>query len=134
VYLEVPRGEGRPEELAVGERGPARGRGRLYQVPGGIEMRLDGHALRSAVRYELEKLRCSACGQGFTATLPAAAGTEKYSARARAVYRLEGYQARVGVPVPDATQWDLLEQGGNCTFPVFIAGFRWMRSHVLCSL
>jgi hypothetical protein len=131
VYLDVPRVECRHDELVVGERCPACGRGRLYQLPPGIEMRLDGHALLSAVRYELEKLRCSACGQVFTATLPAAAGTEKYSARARAVialgryylgvplYRLEGYQAMVGVPVPDATQWDLIEHVGNCAFPVF---------------
>jgi transposase len=93
-------------------------------------MRLDGHAVLSAVRYELEKLRCSACGQVFTAAPPATAGTEKYTARARAVlalgryylgvplYRLEGYQAMVGVPVPDATQWDLIEHVGNCAFPV----------------
>jgi hypothetical protein len=94
-------------------------------------MRLDGNALLSAVRYELEKLRCSACGQVFTAPLPVEAGLEKYSARARAVlalgryylgvplYRLEGYQALVGVPVPDATQWDQIEHVGNCVYPVF---------------
>jgi len=94
-------------------------------------MRLDGHALLSAVRYELEKLRCSACGQIFTASLPVEAGEEKYSARARAVwalaryylgvpwYRLESDQALVGVPVPDATQWDQIEHVGNCAYPVF---------------
>jgi hypothetical protein len=94
-------------------------------------MRLDGNALLSAVRYELEKLRCSACGQIFTAAVPAAAGEEKYSARARAVlalaryylgvpwYRLESFQALVGVPVPDATQWDLVELVGDCTYPIF---------------
>jgi hypothetical protein len=94
-------------------------------------MRLDGNALLSAVRYELEKLRCSACGQIFTASVPAAAGTEKYTARARAVlalaryylgvpwYRLEGFQTLVGVPVPDATQWDQTELVGDCTHPVF---------------
>jgi transposase len=63
--------------------------------------------------------------------VPVEAGAEKYSARARAVlalaryylgvplYRLEGYQALVGVPVPDATQWDQLEHVGNCAYPVF---------------
>jgi transposase len=83
------------------------------------------------VRYELEKLRCSACGQIFTASVPAVAGGEKYSARARAVlalaryylgvpwYRLEGFQALVGVPVPDATQWDQTELVGDCAHPVF---------------
>jgi transposase len=121
----------RHEELAEGERCPACGRGRLYRLPPGVEMRLDGNALLSAVRYELEKLRCSACGQIFTASLPAAAGREKYSARARAVlalsryylglpwHRLEGFQALVGVPVPDATQWDQTEIVGDCTHPVF---------------
>jgi hypothetical protein len=94
-------------------------------------MRLDGNALLSAVRYELEKLRCSACGQIFTAPLPVAAGEEKYSARARAVlalgryylgvplYRLESYQALVGVPVPDATQWDQIEGVADCAYPIF---------------
>ena len=68
--------------------------------------------LLSAVRYELEKLRCSACGAVFTA--PAPDDADKYSPRAKAVialgryslglpfYRLEQYQALVGVPVADA--------------------------------
>jgi len=54
-------------------------------------MRLDGNALLSAVRHELEKLRCSVCGQVFTASVPAAAGTEKSTARARAVLALARY-------------------------------------------
>ncbi|MGE4095908.1 MAG: IS66 family transposase [Candidatus Binatia bacterium] len=119
------------EALAVGERCPACGRGRLYRLPPGVEMRLDGNALLTAVRYELEKLRCSACGQIFTASVPAAAGAEKYRPRARAVlalaryslglpwHRLEGFQALVGVPVPDATQWDQGEIVGDCTYPIF---------------
>jgi len=131
VYRDVKRVECRHEELMVGERCPACGRGRLYRLPPGVEMRLDGNALLSAVRYELEKLRCSACGQVFTAALPAEAGAEKYSARARAVlalgryylgvplFRLEGYQALVGIPVPDATQWDQIERVADCAYPVF---------------
>jgi transposase len=121
----------RHDELAVGERCPACGRGSLYRLPPGIEMRLDGNALLSAVRYELEKLRCSACGQIFTASVPATAGAEKYSARARAIlalaryylgvpwYRVESFQALVGVPVPDATQWDQVEIVGDCAHPLF---------------
>ena len=84
------------EELVVGQRCPACGRGSLYRLPPGVEMRLDGNALLSAVRYELEKLRCSACGQLFTAAVPAAAGTEKYTARARAVLALARYY--LGLP------------------------------------
>jgi transposase len=119
----------RHETLAVGERCPVCGRGRLYRVEPGIEVRLDGHALLSAVCYALEKFRCSACGQVFTAASPA--GAEKYSARARALvvlgryylgvplHRLEGYQAMVGVPVSDATQWDQIERVADCAYPVF---------------
>jgi hypothetical protein len=115
VYRAAQTVECRHEALAIGERCPACGRGTLYRLLPGVAMRLDGHALLSAVRYELEKVRCSACGQVFTASVPAAAGTEKYTTRARAVlalaryylglpwYRLEGFQAVVGVPVADAT-------------------------------
>ncbi len=45
----------RHEALAVGERCPVCGRGSLYRLPPGVEMRLDGNALLSAVRYEVEK-------------------------------------------------------------------------------
>jgi len=107
------------------------GQGRLYGVPPRIEIRIDKNTLLSAIRYELKKLRCSACGQVFTAPLPAEAGTAKYSPRARAVlavsryylglpfFRVEAYQAMLGVPVPDATQWDQIEQLGDCSYKVF---------------
>jgi transposase len=121
----------RHETLAVGERCPVCGQGRLYAVPPGVALRIDGNALLSAIRYELEKLRCSACGGVFTAKMPADAGAEKYSPRARAVlavsryylglpfYRVEAYQAMLGVPVPDATQWDQIEKVGDCAYVVF---------------
>ena len=131
AYSGAARVECRHEELAAGERCPVCGRGRLYRIEPGVAMRLDGHALLTAIRYELEKLRCSACGQVFTAASPAEAGAEKYSARGRAVlvlgryylgvplYRLEGYQAMVGVPVADATQWEQIERVADCAYPVF---------------
>jgi len=131
AYEGAERVECRHEELAVGQRCPVCGQGTLSKLPPGSEMRIDGHALLSALRYELQKLRCSACGQIFTATLPDEAGEEKYRARARAVfalsrysrglpfYRLQGYQAMLGVPVPDATQWDQIAKVGDCSYVVF---------------
>jgi len=90
-----------------------------------VEMRLDGHAVRSALRYARHTLRCAAGGPLGPATLPEEAGDEQYSARARAVVaigrddlglpwsRLQGSQAMLGVPVPDATPWDQSAQGGD---------------------
>jgi hypothetical protein len=66
-----------------------------------------------------------------TAPLPAEAGTGKDSARARAglavsryslglpLDRLEGDQPMRGVPVPEATQWEQIEQLGDCSDKVF---------------
>ena len=131
TYEGAERVECRHEELAVGQRCPVCGQGRLYGLPPGVEIRIDGNALLSAIRYELEKLRCSACGQVFTAPLPEEASEEKYSPRARAVlvvgryylglplYRIESYQAMLGVPVPDATQWDQIERVADSGYVVF---------------
>ena len=87
--------------------------------------RLEGHALLAAIRYEVEKRRCSAGGEVCTATLPDAAGEEQESPRARAVLavrrssvgvpfsRLDGSQAMLGGPVPDATQGDQIARGAD---------------------
>jgi len=127
AYEGAERVECRHEELSVGQRCPVCGHGRFYELPRGVEMRIDGHALLSALRYARQKLRCAACGQVFTASLPPEAGEEKYSVRARAVlaigryslglplYRLQGYQAMLGVPVADATQWDQIERVADCS-------------------
>jgi transposase len=131
AYKGAERVACRHEELAPGQRCPVCGQGTLYALPPSVEIRIDGHALLSAMRYELDKLRCSACGQIFTAGRPDGVGEEKYSARARAVlavsryylglpgYRVQGYQAMLGVPVPDATQWDQIEKVGDCAYVVF---------------
>ncbi|MDQ2696728.1 MAG: IS66 family transposase [Pseudomonadota bacterium] len=123
----------RHEQLEAGQTCPACGRGRLYPLPPGVELRLDGNALISAIRYEVQRLRCSGCGEVFRAPLPPGAGEAKYTARARAVlalgryylglpfYRLEGFQALVGVPLADATQWDQVERVADCAWPVFEA-------------
>jgi transposase len=133
AYGGATRAECRHEALAVGQRCPVCGQGKLYELPAGVEVRIDGNALLSAIRYELEKLRCSACGEVFTAGLPEGVGEKKYSARARAVlavsryllgvpgYRLQGYQAMLGIPVPDSTQWDQIEVVGDCAYKVFEA-------------
>ncbi len=130
-YSGAERVECHHETLSVGDQCPACGIGWLYSLPPGRTLRINGHAVLSAIRYEMEKLRCSACGERFTAALPPEAGRNKYSPRARSAlslsryflgvpfYRLEAYQALVGVPVPDATQWDQVERVADCAYPVF---------------
>ena len=131
AYEGAERVECRHEALAAGQRCPVCGQGNFYALPPGSAMRIDGQALLSAMRYALQKLRCSTCGQIFTASLPTEAGGAKYSARARAVlaigryylglpfYRLQSYQAMLGGPVADATQWDQIEKVGDCSSRVF---------------
>jgi len=105
AYVGAERVECRHEELAPGDRCPLCGHGTLYQLPPSRPIRIDGHAALSAIRYELERLRCSACGEVFAAQMPAEAGTSKYNAPAQAAivmnryflgvpfYRLEAYHS-----------------------------------------
>jgi hypothetical protein len=102
-------------------------------VPPGVALRITGNAVVSAIQYALEKLRCSACGQVFTGPVPREAGPEKYTPQARAavvvsryylgvpMHRLAGYQAMVGVPLSDATQWEPIERVADWAYPVFLA-------------
>ena len=131
AYSGAERVACRHQDLAPGDRCPVCGIGWLYSLPPGRDLRINGHALLSAMRYDVETLRCSACGERFRAPLPEEVGGDKYHPSARAAlalsryflgvpfYRLEAYQALVGVPVPDATQWDQVERVADCTYPVF---------------
>ena len=52
AYVGAERIECRHAELAVGQRCPVCGQGNLYQLPAGVEIRIDGNALLSAIHYE----------------------------------------------------------------------------------
>src|SRR5205807_9298403 len=76
----------------------------------------------AATVYELERLRCNACGQVFTAEEPPGVGPEKYDETAAAMiaqlkygsgvpfHRLERMEELLGIPLPAATQWELVEE------------------------
>ena len=56
------------QELASGDQCPDCGKGRVYlQKEPKALVRIVGHALLDATVYELQRLRCNACGQAFTA-------------------------------------------------------------------
>jgi hypothetical protein len=84
-------------------------------------VRFVGHAPLEATVFEMERLRCNACGEVFTADEPATAGPAKYDETAVAMIallkygtgvpfkRLERLQGQLGMPLPATTQWELME-------------------------
>jgi transposase len=117
-------------KLANGDACPECARGRVYtQRRPKTVVRVVGQAPVEATVYELERLRCNACGQVFTAEPPEGIGDEKYDAAAIAMIallkygagvpftRLERTQAQLGIPLPAATQWELLEQNAAAAKP-----------------
>ena len=88
-----------------------------------------GHAPLEATVFEMERLRCNACGQVFTADEPEAAGPEKYDETAVAMIallkygtgvpfkRLERLEGQLGMPLPAATQWELMAAAAKLLRP-----------------
>lgn len=118
------------DTLKAGQRCPLCDRGRLYALPPGVTLSIDGRPPLQATRYEYERLRCAACGAVLAASLPPHA-LEKYTPLAKAIVtiihyglgvpfqRLEDFQRFMGVPLPDATQWELVESVADCSYQVF---------------
>ena len=92
-------------------------------------VRIVGQAPLAATVYSLERLRCGACGQVFTAEEPEGVGPEKYDETAAAMiaqlkygsgipfYRLERLEAQLGIPLPAATQWEIVEEAAEVIKP-----------------
>jgi len=110
-------------KLAHGDRCPDCARGNVYtQKEPKALVRIVGQAPLAATVYELERLRCNACGQVFTAEEPEGVGAEKYDETAAAMiaqlkygsgvpfHRLERMEELLGIPLPAATQWELVEE------------------------
>jgi transposase len=83
----------------------------------------------AATVYSLERLRCGACGQVFTAEEPEGVGPEKYDETAAAMiaqlkygsgipfYRLERLEEQLGIPLAAATQWEIVEEAAEVIKP-----------------
>jgi hypothetical protein len=108
--------------LHSGDACPGCERGKVYQQKEPKPLvRIIGQAPLAATVYELERLRCNACGEVFTAEQPPEAGPDKYSDTTAPMIallkygsglpfnRLENLQQSLGIPLPAATQWELLE-------------------------
>ena len=109
-------------KLKHGDVCPDCGRGKVYAQKDPVRLvRVVGQAPLRATVYELDHLRCGACGQMFVAPEPEGIGTEKYDESAAAMIaqlkygsgmpfnRLRDLEQRLGIPLPAATQWEIVE-------------------------
>ena len=113
-----------------GQRCPQCGKGKLYPLsePSQI-LRVVGQAPLQARIHELERVRCGLCGKVFTAAPPAEARGPKYDESAGAMvallkygtgmpfHRLEGLQESLELPLPAATQWEIVEGVADQVYP-----------------
>jgi transposase len=107
------------QDLKHGDRCPECGKANVYGLKEPkVLVRLVGQAPLAATVYSLERLRCGACGQVFTAEEPEGVGPEKYDETAAAMiaqlkygsgtpfYRLEQLERHLGIPLPAAAGSD----------------------------
>ena len=107
--------------LQSGNACPECGAGKVYrQKEPATLIRIVGQAPLKATIFEMERLRCNACGEVFTADEPETAGPAKYDETAVAMIALLKYgtgvpfnrlarlQGQLGMPLPAATQWELM--------------------------
>jgi len=121
----LPRGGEDPSTACVLKAGrcvPAwLWRQKIYpQREPGVLVRIKGQPPLAATVYELEKLRCNLCGEVYTAAAPPEAGDKKYDETAVAMMavlrygtgvpwnRTGGLEANFGIPLPPATQCEIL--------------------------
>jgi transposase len=118
-------------QLKPGDTCPECREGRVYpQKEPKTLVRIVGQALLKATVFEMERLRCNACCQVFTAEEPANAGADKYDTTAVAMIALLKYgtgmpfnrmkrlEGQLGIPLPAATQWELMEAAAKPLQPV----------------
>lgn len=116
--VEVPH-----QQLKHGDRCPECGKGNVYgQKEPKVLVRIVGQPPLAGTVYWLERLRCNGCGQVFTAQEPEGVGPEKFDETAGAMiaqlkygsgtpfYRLQQLERQLGIPLPAATQWEIVQE------------------------
>jgi hypothetical protein len=106
------------DKARLGQRQPAR------------IVRISAQPIFLARIFELQQLRCNLCGKLYTAPAPPEAGTSKYDPNVGVMlgllrfggglphYRMEKMQRDFGIPLPAATQWELMEEAAQSLEPV----------------
>ncbi len=118
-------------QLKPGDPCPECREGKVYrQKEPKTLIRIVGQAPVKATVFEMERLRCNACCQMFTAEEPANLGTDKYDTTAVAMIallkygtgmpfnRMERLETQLGIPLPAATQWELMEPAAGSLEPI----------------
>jgi transposase len=118
--------------LQPGTLCPACEKGKVYrQKEPKPLIRIIGQAPLAATVYELERFRCNACGQVFTAAEPDGVGPDQYDETTGAMiaqlkygsgvpfYRLEKLQASLGIPLPASTQWEIAAETAEILQPAW---------------
>lgn len=119
-------------DLEPGDRCPECDKGKVYDSPPKSLVKVVGQAPLGATVYRVQRLRCRLCDAIFTAPLPAAvASLPKYDSSCASMiavlrfgsgmphFRLEGLQASLYIPLPDATQWDIVSKAAPSPRAVF---------------
>jgi hypothetical protein len=95
-------------------------------------IRIVGQPPLEARVYEMEQLRCNGCGEVFGAEAPEGAGEQKYDESAAAMIaqlrygsgvpfkRLERLEGNLGIPLPAATQWEVVEDRAGLVRPAYV--------------
>jgi transposase len=130
AYTGVKRVKVAVGTLQAGDACPKCTKGKVYaSCTPGLLVRLTGQAPVGGAVYELEKLRCSLCGEMFSAEAPAGIGDAKYDAPSAAMigllkygagvpfHRLERLQEDLGIPLPAATQWEIVSASAAVLAP-----------------
>jgi transposase len=122
----------RHPSLKPGEPCPETGcEGKVYQFEPLVIVRVVGQAPLGARVHAVEQLRCNLCLKVFRACSPEDFGSQKYDETAASMiavltygngmpfYRLQGLQGNLGIPLPDATQWDIVQRAAKLVVPAF---------------
>jgi transposase len=116
--------------LHEGDACPECEKGRVYPLREKATLvRITGVAPLGATVYERDRWRCNLCGDVFTAPSPEGVGEEKYDEKATSMIgllkygtglpfnRIEKLQEGMGIPLPAATQWELVRDGAKLLAP-----------------
>jgi len=126
IKIKVPHGSLKP-----GDHCPKCQKGKVYaRKEPGVRIRVVGQAPLAATVYELESLRCNLCrhlrgrgtgGRGREEVRRERGGDDRVAeVRERhSLYRLPGLEGNLGIPLPPATQWEIVAETAKLIRPAY---------------